>query len=325
MSPPMVSIIVPAFNAAPWLKQTLESALAQTHPAIEIIVVDDGSRDDTLAIGRAFASRSVRVLSQPNRGASAARNHGLRQAQGDFIQFLDADDLLAPDKIARQIERLQREAPGTVASAAWVRFHADIDERPFAPEPAWRDFTSPVDFLVLHYNEGWMMPPIAWLTPRQVIDCAGTWDERLSLNDDGEYFCRVLLAGSGIAWCSDARCYYRSGLAGSLSRQQDAKALRSLRLSIELNTAAMLAHADSPPIRAALANAWSNLGYELYPVLAAESKAAAARAREFGRPTRNVEMGYRLRLLSRFVGWRLAKRIQYALQMRRSSSGSRKV
>src|SRR5688572_32856810 len=99
----LVSILIPAYNAERWIGATIRSALAQTWPDTEIIVIDDGSRDGTLAIARGFQSRSVKVVTQPNTGAAGARNAALELAQGAYIQWLDADDLLAPDKIAAQM------------------------------------------------------------------------------------------------------------------------------------------------------------------------------------------------------------------------------
>ena len=111
---PLVSILIPCYNAEPWLAQTLESALAQTWPHREIIVVNDGSTDLSLQIARQYEVRGIRVLDQPNRGASAARNAAFAACQGEWIEFLDADDLLAPDKIERQM-RLA-EAVGVLAA-----------------------------------------------------------------------------------------------------------------------------------------------------------------------------------------------------------------
>src|SRR6266436_10021329 len=102
--PSLVSILIPAYNAEPWIADTVRSALAQTWPRKEIIVVDDGSRDETLSIAQQFASKTVSIVAQENRGAAAARNKALELCQGDYIQWLDADDLLAPDKVARQME-----------------------------------------------------------------------------------------------------------------------------------------------------------------------------------------------------------------------------
>jgi glycosyltransferase involved in cell wall biosynthesis len=89
---PLVSIIIPAYNAERWIRQTLESAVRQDYANCEVILVNDGSTDGTLAIARQFESRRVRILNQPNAGGPAARNTALKEAQGDFIQWLDHDD-----------------------------------------------------------------------------------------------------------------------------------------------------------------------------------------------------------------------------------------
>src|ERR1700751_2842411 len=103
---PLVSILIPAYNAQPWIADTIRSAIAQTWQHKEIIIVDDGSSDRTAAVARRFASRDVAVVTTENQGAAAARNRALQLSQGDYIQWLDADDLLAPDKIERQLAAL---------------------------------------------------------------------------------------------------------------------------------------------------------------------------------------------------------------------------
>src|SRR5436309_10735842 len=90
---PLVSILIPAYNAERWIADTVRSALAQTWPRREIIIVDDGSRDQTLQVAQQFASKNVSVVAQENQGASAARNKAFELCQGDYIQWLDADDL----------------------------------------------------------------------------------------------------------------------------------------------------------------------------------------------------------------------------------------
>src|ERR1700730_16025191 len=101
---PLVSILIPAYNAEKWIADTIRSALAQTWPRKEIIIVDDGSADQTLRLAPQFASATVSVVTQENQGASAARNKAFDLCQGDYIQWLDADDLLPRDKIAKQME-----------------------------------------------------------------------------------------------------------------------------------------------------------------------------------------------------------------------------
>ncbi|HND63118.1 MAG TPA: glycosyltransferase family A protein, partial [Opitutaceae bacterium] len=117
--PPLVSILIPCHNAARWLRPTLESALAQDWDQCEIIVVDDGSTDGSTALALEFVPRGVRVIAQTNQGASAARNHAIREARGDYFQFLDADDLLSPGKIRAQLALLALRPPGSVATCGW--------------------------------------------------------------------------------------------------------------------------------------------------------------------------------------------------------------
>lgn len=311
MSAPLVSIVIPSYNAAPWLAATIESALAQTHPRCEIIVVDDGSSDDSPAIASRYSDRGVQLLSQPHHSAASARNRGLAAARGSFVQFLDADDLLAPEKIARQVARLSAAPARSVASGEWTRFTHSTESARFLPEPNWRDLSG-LDFLRLHYDEGWMMPPIAWLTPRALLDTAGPWREDLSLNDDGEYFCRVLLHSAGIVFTPEARSYYRSALPGSLSRRKDPAALRSLVNSIEANTSALLAHESSTRVRRSAANAWQRLAYEIYPTLPAETTAAERRVRALGGSSLRIEGGRLVRLTARLLGWKIAARLKHA-------------
>jgi glycosyltransferase involved in cell wall biosynthesis len=99
---PTVSVVIPCYNAAPFIRETVESALAQTFPPLEVLVIDDGSTDDSAVIAGSIDPR-VRVISQPNQGESVARNRGIGEARGDWIALLDADDLWKPEKLERQL------------------------------------------------------------------------------------------------------------------------------------------------------------------------------------------------------------------------------
>jgi glycosyltransferase involved in cell wall biosynthesis len=287
---------------------TLESALAQTWANKEIIVIDDGSTDSSLTILRAFEARGVQVIDQPNRGASAARNTGLRAARGEYIQFLDADDLLAPDKIERQLRVLTRPDAAALASASWARFQGDPAQAIFTPFPNWRDLTG-VEFLQLHYEEICMMHPAAWLARRELLDTIGPWNEALSLNDDGEYFARAMLAAKQIVFCEDARSFYRSQIDGSLSGRKDSRALASLFKSVELTVGHLLSADRSPRSRAATAFAWKWTAFELYPASPELSRIAEQNARSLGGSVRPFPAGGRFQLASHLLGWRMAKRL----------------
>lgn len=306
----LASILIPCYNAAPWIAATLESALTQTWPRCEIIVVDDGSRDDSVAIARRFESRGVRVVTQPNRGASAARNTALRAAQGDYLQFLDADDLLTPDKISSQIACLLREGNDCVATCRWGRFTNDPADATFVDDAVFRDF-APIEYLLLHVGAAHMMHPAAWLVPRAIADRAGPWDESLSLNDDGEYFARVVLTARRIVFSPTGASLYRSNLGGSLSRRRDDRALASVLRSVELIAAHVQRAEDSSRVRQALADYWQRLVYEIYPEGPDQCARAEAEVRALGGSSLPPAMGGRERLLSHVIGWKLARRLRH--------------
>lgn len=312
--PPLVSILVPSCNAALWLSQTLESALAQTWAPTEVIVVDDGSGDDSLAIARSFERRGVQVISQPNAGASAARNRALQATRGDFLQFLDADDLLSPNKIAGQLDVLAERPHGTIGSCAWGRFHEDPQQARFIDQAVFRDF-SPLDFLALAGETGAMMHPSAWLVPRTIAERAGPWNESLSLNDDGEYFCRVVLASTGVAFCAgdDVCSYYRSGVGGSLSQRRDERSRRSQFRSIQLITQRLLAAENSQRTREACAGYWRRFVHDFYPAPAALIAEAEAEVCRLGGRLGKPQMGAKTRLLARLIGWRAVFRLKHRL------------
>lgn len=308
MNPPLVSIIIPCHNAAPYLRATLASVAAQTWPHCETIIVDDGSTDDSVALIRAINPPATRLLTQPNRGAAAARNAGLAVAQGEFIQFLDADDQLAPDKIALQVAALAGGGDQVLAMGPWGHFEDDPARAHFVEQGVY-GATTGVEFLQRHYETGSMMQPGGWLAPRQLLARAGPWNESLSLNDDGEYFARVMLAARRLVFVPEARCYYRRTGAGSLSRRLDRKALQSLFSSVGLTVAHLLAADPSARSRAAAAYAWKWTAFELHPWAPDLSQSAEHESRALGGSPRPLPGGRRFQWLSRLLGWRLAKRL----------------
>lgn len=122
MSEPLISVVTPCHNAAPFVGETLESVLAQTHPRVEHVVVDDGSCDGSWEIVERYGARHPEriraVRLGENRGASHARNRGVEVVQGEYLMFLDADDLISPETLASLLEAARRE-PGSLAVCEW--------------------------------------------------------------------------------------------------------------------------------------------------------------------------------------------------------------
>jgi len=306
---PTVSILVPCFNAAHTVAATLESALGQDGVDCEAIAVDDGSSDSTLRVLEPFRDRGVTVVCQPNRGASAARNRALEAARGRFIQFLDADDILAPDKIARQLDRLEREPARTVASSAWARFTGDRDDARFEPQLVWRD-QSAIEFLVSCALNELMFPPAAWLIPRDVCDTAGAWDESLSMNDDGEYMARALAASDRIAFCPEARVYYRTGNPASYGSRANHAAAESELRAWDSIVRTMLALENSDRVSRAAATGYQRIEGRYFGRFPDVVEAATRGEQRFGRGEYRFEGGPVFRALVAMCGWKTAMRLR---------------
>jgi glycosyltransferase involved in cell wall biosynthesis len=310
MSQPLVSILIPCYNSEKWLSETIESVLAQTWQNTEVIVVDDGSTDGSLEIAKTFESKNIKVISQENRGASAARNRALIECQGNFIQYLDADDLLAPDKIELQVKLISiEENVNCIASAKWARFLDTLTDSIFIEEPIWNTM-SPVDWLICSWAGGGMMPLHAWLTPRSISEKIGEWDESLSLNDDGEYFCRVVLASEGVEFCKDAKSYYRSNLPNSLSRKNSKSNFNSAFRSCQICANHLLKNEDSSRTRKTCATVFQRFIYSVYPDEPTLVNIAEMMVQELGGTDLQPSGGATFLVLANTIGWKAARQIQ---------------
>jgi len=302
----MISIIIPCRNAAEWLGDTLNSVFAQTWKDFEVLVVDDQSTDDSRRLMQNIDDPRLKIVDGPGMNASAARNAGLEQASGQWIQFLDADDMLHPEKLQIQMELAHNHPEYLLFSGEWARFRKEPREAIFRPEPVWKDLSG-LEFLRLHFQEGWMFQPGVWLTHRSLIDKAGSWNEALTLNDDGEFFCRVMLTAGSIQFCEGARVYYRSHATGSLSGDKSEEAMTSLYESYRLTFEHMLNVDSTPETREAVADGWRWLALELFEYAPGLSVEAEARALEYGGSRRPLPGGRLFKCLQPLFGWRTAK------------------
>lgn len=263
---PLVSILIPAYNAEKWIADTLRSALAQTWPHREIIVVDDGSTDATLTVARQFEADGVRVVTKKNEGAAATRNAAYQLSKGDYIQWLDADDLLSPDKIARQVE-VAVAAGNTrlLLSCGWISFLYRYYRAKSRPTALWCDL-SPAEWLFRKMSRNLHMQTATWLVSRELTETAGPWNTSLLGDDDGEYFCRVLLASEGVRFVSDAKVYYRVAGVGSLSHigNSDRKKVAQWH-SMRLHIGYLRALEDTARTRAACVTYIQNWVVSFYP------------------------------------------------------------
>lgn len=311
----LVSILIPAFNSSAWIEATLESALRQSWPHTEIIVVDDGSTDDTRSrVGR-YAGRGVRLVAQRNSGAAAARNAAFASSRGDYIQWLDADDLLSPAKIGLQMRALRdgQCGPATLLSCGWGNFLSRPERAEIERSALWADL-APIDWLMLKMDRNLHMPNSTWLVSRELTEKAGPWDTRLVVDDDGEYFCRVLLASKGVRFVEDAMSYYR--MSGYSSMSYIGKSRRKLEaqwLSMRLHIGYLLSLEDSARTRAVCLRymeAWFIHFYPQHPDLVSEMRACA---REMGGELDEPRLSWKYAWVRHAFGWPAAHRARTAL------------
>jgi GT2 family glycosyltransferase len=185
--PVTVTIGIPVFNCETWVANAIQSSLEQTWPDKEIIVVDDGSTDRSAEICKSFGNR-IRFVQQPNRGGNAARNQIWKLSSGDWIQFLDADDYLKPDKIRAQLEACADPAGADVLCSSTIC-------------ETWKD-GHVVDQTVVPIENGcdWIAHWLTWSMPqtggclwrKQALEAIGGWNEQFRYNQDYELYFRAL-------------------------------------------------------------------------------------------------------------------------------------
>lgn len=217
---PLVSVVIPCYNAAPWIADAVASVAAQDYPHVETIVVDDGSTDESASI---VAERfpHVHLVRQENRGASRARNAGTSRASGEYIQYLDADDVLAPGKIRRQVDALQ-SSQADIAYGDYEIFraladgsrevlstHSPIMERPEV-ELFW---------------DLWI-PPFVYLYRREIVERVGPWDESLQIGEDALFVLFCAEAGARFVRCPGTMGGLRADVATSMTRSNPQRFVR---------------------------------------------------------------------------------------------------
>ncbi|MFI3303729.1 MAG: glycosyltransferase family A protein [Rikenellaceae bacterium] len=260
----LVSILIPCYNSAKYIAETISCCINQDYPNIEVIVVDDGSVDNSYEIARSFQSDRVHVFQQENGGACRARNLAFERSKGDYIMYLDADDIISRDKISRQIELLRGSKEGSVATCAWGKFTNSIDDVAPHFSTVYRDYSVSKDLLI-ELLDGDMLQTSCWLVPRQIIQKSGAWCEALKINQDGEFFARVILNSSNILFSNEGCVYYRCGVKSSITNQEASNIKgESLLLSYQLIAKQILAVDRSKRVRLALLRNFYSVAYQYY-------------------------------------------------------------
>ncbi|WP_166963663.1 glycosyltransferase family 2 protein [Yeosuana marina] len=211
----LVSIIIPTFNRAHLIKDTLNNILTQNYANWECFIIDDCSTDNSVEVINDFIkvdSRFNLIIRPENKikGASSCRNIGLKNATGDFIQFLDSDDIISSNKISEQINLIENCKGNVIATCKWGRFkYNSKDSSVFENLAVYNFFDNPLLFLdALAVSKGYF-PINAYLIKTDLIKNGGLWNEYLSINDDCEFMMRVIANTDKIYFAPQAIAYYR--------------------------------------------------------------------------------------------------------------------
>lgn len=311
----MVSVIIPVFNAMPFLKETLASVCEQSYTNIEIIAIDDGSTDGSLEYLISLKHKNLIVKSNINKGACAARNFGLEHSTGAFIQYLDADDLLSKAKIQLQVEALHKKVC-SIAVCNTKHFYDTIDNGKVTDQDFLFSTNDAKGFLLNLYGSNGahnMVQTSAWLTPKPLIEKAGPWDETLSKDQDGEFFCRVASRAQGVIYVPKALNYYRKHVNGSnIASQKQRAHIESQLRALQSKSQQFDDVKHTKAYKNAMALQYKILAIDAYPNFKDVSKAALQVSDTLGGSSYLPVLGGRIiEAVKQIMGWRITKSLSY--------------
>ncbi|MDT0688316.1 glycosyltransferase family 2 protein [Salegentibacter sp. F188] len=225
---PIISIIIPTYNRAHIIKETLDSVLHQTFENWECLVIDDGSNDNTKEVIQVYLQdKRFKYFERPEereKGACTCRNIGIEKSSGEYIQFLDSDDILGLNKFEVQLNKLKKASPLSLATCKWGGLKPQW-EHPRIYEGLASYFSTKNPVALLDHFAKWFtyLPVHAYLVPRALIEKSGKWNNTLKINQDGEFFTRVILNSSEIIFCPKMYVLYRTGSGNRISTQRNTK------------------------------------------------------------------------------------------------------
>lgn len=223
---PLVSIIIPTYNRAHLITETLDSIIVQTYRNWECIIVDDGSIDNTAEVVQAYATKDPRFQyhQRPNihkPGGNGARNYGLKLSKGEYINWFDSDDLISPNKLEYQVSALREHNPDVII-CEWL-FFVSKDDVNYSKSYSYKDFKGGFELLNYLGSNSTYIPIHAYLIKSEIINLSGMWNESLKINQDGEFMVRVLLRTTTVKFVANAYALYRKSISNNTSSYKKEK------------------------------------------------------------------------------------------------------
>ena len=309
-----VSIIMPAYNASAYIAEAIQSVLNQTWTNWELIIVDDGSTDDTLQIAQSFARKDsrIQVYHQHNQGGCAARNEALKHITGNYVQYLDADDVLHADKLSLQMAIYNQpdETDGLLVFSKCYRLHSTGELSPASMSWLYHDYMNPVDLLIATWNaRGNAIQYSSYLIPKNIVDKVGLWNINLTRSQDCEYMARVLSNALHLCYVDTAVYYYRI-VTGSVSNKP--LSLRQIESECDVAdvvSSIILARVKTKEAIRACSVHYTDLLTAYYPKNKLFINRILSQMKIYNLPFNFENRGRLFHMLKNIFGWRVAVRI----------------
>lgn len=320
MNNPLVSILIPVYNTEKYLAEAIESALNQSYKNIELIIIDDGSTDKSWEIVKGYKIKYpniIKTYKQENKGACAARNKAFELSTGQYIQYLDADDLLAPDKIEHQIKYFDGSGnEDFVLNGKWARFYSDnyqTEQLNWGPDISIQKDLNPLDWILAHK----MSTISCWLSPRNLIRLNGQWDEELFRNQDGDFFTRLVSKSKKVIFCSDSKIYYRSNIENSISSKvYNDLSIKSTFKWIQSFEKTILTLERSDRIYNKISNYYKDFVYRYYPKNKNLMNIALNKIKAYGDSDLYNNGRKITRISIKLFGWKFTLWLRYLLKLK---------
>ncbi|RZK56358.1 MAG: glycosyltransferase [Pedobacter sp.] len=309
MTYPLVSVCIPTYNNSNFIIETIHAIINQSYINLEIIIVNDGSTDETKEIIESINDQRIKLIHVVNGGAASARNIAFNSSNGDYIIFLDGDDYIEPDFIDKQINKISPLTNDIVLSS-WGRFFNN-NLQSFTEEITPSESITFAEWIGIYWiNCNPMTNPGRAIIPRATILKSGLWDESLSLNDDLEFFTRIFIHSNKIVFNQEAKLYYRSGTNG-LSSKKGKEASQSLYISIYKSVNHVLDYyKNDEGIKLACANMIQSYIYLAYPHHKEYTDQAEKEISKLATPSLKFESGGITKFLNAIIGWKMTKKIK---------------
>jgi glycosyltransferase involved in cell wall biosynthesis len=307
LSLPLVSVIIPLYNAEKYVAEAIESVINQTYTHWELIIVNDGSTDNSLAVAKKYANEKIKVYSQENKGQCSASNYGFSKSNGDFIKFLDADDIFNKNLLQVCIDNFNENNEMIFIGIQYFKNTQNLNlefENKLLSQHI--EFYEPMQFLLS--NDSNMMQGGRWFIPREIIKKGGLWYENLSVINDFEYFTRLVLCCNKIKYVRTKLFYYRD-TPNSLSSHVHEKAIKSIFSSLYLGTKYMIKYENSIQTRAYSARMFRDFSHKFYPEYPKYVNLSELKVKKLGGTDFKYDHKNFTGKLSKIFGWKFAKQL----------------